>query len=82
MKANRMIATPAAVTLLVATCWLVGCERAEPVGEQRAVVDRYCIDCHNDAEAAGNLALEHRDLASAAVDPEVWEKASASCAQA
>src|SRR5690606_35560937 len=39
-----------------------------------ASVDRWCVDCHNDAERAGNLTLEGRSLAAVADDGAVWEK--------
>ena len=39
----------------------------------RALVDRYCVDCHNGAERAGGLVLEHADLARAEENPELWE---------
>jgi hypothetical protein len=40
---------------------LVGCDRAPRVaaaGDARAVLKRYCVDCHNDAEYAGAISFE------------------------
>ena len=45
-------------------------ESPEP---QRALVARYCIDCHNGAERAGGLSLEHVDLAHAEENAELLE---------
>src|SRR5690606_39049901 len=46
----------------------------EALTEQWALLDHYCTDCHNDAERAGELTLEHASLADIAKRPEVWEK--------
>jgi hypothetical protein len=43
--------------------------------DHRALVDRYCVGCHNDAERAGELALDRMEFASVASDAAVWEKA-------
>ena len=37
------------------------------------VLDRYCIDCHNDAERTGELTLERLDLGDVGAHAEVWE---------
>ena len=47
----------------------------EPASEQHmATIRSYCLDCHNEAEAVGNLVLESRDLAEVHQNPELWEK--------
>ena len=50
---------------LAAVAALIGCERLSPeeraaaeAHEQWQLVDRYCVDCHNDAELAGELSLD------------------------
>jgi len=40
-----------------------------------ALVDSYCVGCHNDAELAGELALDRIDRADLAANVEVWETA-------
>ena len=40
----------------------------------RAVLDQYCVPCHNDRAHTANLSLEKLDLASAGDHPELWEK--------
>jgi hypothetical protein len=32
--------------------------RREPAAEPRALLDGYCVGCHNEAERAGDLTLE------------------------
>jgi len=41
--------------------------------EQWAMLDRYCVGCHNSAEFTANLSLEGRTLESVHNDPAVWE---------
>ena len=38
------------------------------------LIDRYCSDCHNDAEYTANLSVVHADLAAVGEHPEEWEK--------
>jgi hypothetical protein len=55
---------------LTAGCGLTGDD-----GErQAAVVDRYCLDCHNAAEQAGELNLAAHSFDALAADAETWEK--------
>src|SRR4249920_280950 len=41
---------------------------------QRAVLDQYCVTCHNDRAKTANLSLEKLDLTMAGDHPELWEK--------
>jgi hypothetical protein len=41
---------------------------------QRALVQQYCVTCHNDRAKQGNLSLEKEDIAAVGDHPEVWEK--------
>jgi len=43
------------------------------VAEQWAMLDRYCMDCHNDAERAGDLAFDRLDASRMHADAAVWE---------
>src|SRR5262249_52779039 len=40
----------------------------------RALLDRYCVTCHNDRVKTANLSLQALDLAKVAERPELWEK--------
>src|SRR5687767_11328603 len=42
--------------------------------QARALLDRYCVSCHNDRLKTQNLSLEGLDLAKVADHAEVWEK--------
>src|SRR5262245_54779995 len=46
---------------------------AVPVPE-RAVVDKYCVTCHNERAKIGGLALDNVDLADAKKNAELLEK--------
>ena len=41
---------------------------------QRALLDRYCVTCHNEQRRTGGLALDTMDVANVGAAPEVWEK--------
>ena len=40
----------------------------------RALLDRYCVTCHNDRLQTADLALDTLDLEHVGESPEVWEK--------
>ncbi len=39
----------------------------------RSLVNRYCLDCHNSAEATAGLQLETRDIGNLGAEAELWE---------
>ncbi len=41
---------------------------------EKAVLDQYCVTCHDDQTKTANFSLENADLASAGDHPEIWEK--------
>jgi cytochrome c5 len=41
---------------------------------QRALLDQYCVTCHNDKTKTANLTLEKLDLATVGDHADVWEK--------
>ena len=42
--------------------------------EHRAVLDRYCVTCHNDRLRTGNLSLDSIDSENVSLDASTWEK--------
>jgi hypothetical protein len=42
--------------------------------QDRALVDRYCVACHNEKTRSGNLAIDDLDLAHPGNNAESWEK--------
>ncbi len=58
-----------------------GTTRAQPTrsatssaAPQRALLDRYCVTCHNERLKTGGLALDVVDVADVGSAPEVWEQ--------
>jgi mono/diheme cytochrome c family protein len=41
---------------------------------ERALLDQYCVTCHNDRTKRANLTLEKLDLTAAGDNPQLWEK--------
>jgi hypothetical protein len=41
---------------------------------QRALLDKYCVTCHNAKTKVGGLSLDKLDIANVSHDAEVWEK--------
>src|SRR5262245_45200687 len=42
---------------------------------ERALLDQYCVTCHNDRAKTGGLTLASLDLADPTLNADVWEKA-------
>src|SRR5688572_15035074 len=59
--------------LILATLVVAGCQPSVEERAAKAVLDRYCIDCHNDAERTGELTLERLALTDVGAHAEVWE---------
>src|SRR6476659_7784636 len=47
---------------------------AASAAAERALLDQYCVTCHNDKLKTANLSLEKLDLTTAGDRPEVWER--------
>ena len=42
--------------------------------KQRALLDQYCVTCHNDRVKTANLSLQNLDMTTAGEHPELWER--------
>ncbi|HEX5226733.1 MAG TPA: DUF1592 domain-containing protein [Bryobacteraceae bacterium] len=47
---------------------------AQTAAAERALLDRYCVTCHNDKIKTANFSLQNLDLATAGEHPEIWEQ--------
>jgi hypothetical protein len=65
------LATTVALAMLLAAC---GPSPEEALANQWPILDRYCTDCHNDAERAGEMSLERVTPAEVAQNPELFEQ--------
>ena len=53
-------------------CPLIKAQSSEAA--QRALLDQYCVTCHNDKVKTANLSLQSADIKSVADHPELWEQ--------
>ena len=62
---------------LLAACFVtaagVAAGQQAPAAGQ-ALIDRYCVTCHNDRLDTGGFSFESLDVANVAAHPEAWEK--------
>jgi hypothetical protein len=70
--------TPLAIGTIVAVA-VAGSLYLNPSPERRlrdqwALLDRYCVDCHNDIDQTGELSLEGRSAARVDMEADIWEK--------
>ena len=49
-------------------------DAAAAIAAQRALLDKYCVTCHNDRVKTANFSLEGADLARVGEQAELWEK--------
>jgi hypothetical protein len=76
MKAWRYALTGTALAAAGAAVYLLQVPSPEAVLQERwAMVDRYCLDCHNDAEYTGGVSFEGLSPTEAHADAEIWEAA-------
>ena len=57
----------------------LACAACQPSSERQAAaakdtIERFCTDCHNDAERTADLTLQHASLTDVAAHADVWEK--------
>src|SRR5687768_10002440 len=45
-----------------------------PASDSRALVDKYCVTCHNQRARTGGLALDTADIGNLPAHPDLWEK--------
>ncbi|HEY3517561.1 MAG TPA: DUF1592 domain-containing protein [Gammaproteobacteria bacterium] len=73
-QAKHALGAAAAASIIAL---LAGCSEPPPeeaVAQHIELFGRYCTDCHNGAEAAGDMSLEHVTAADVAAKPEVFEQ--------
>src|SRR4051794_13463202 len=47
---------------------------AQESAQVQALVDKYCITCHNDRRKTGDVSLQNLDAANPAAKAEIWER--------
>ena len=66
----KQLSAPVAAALLIA--WPAAGQPS--AGPERALLDRYCVTCHNDSLQVAGLALDALDVARVGDHAGVWEK--------
>ncbi len=61
------------LSVVCASAGLLGAIQT-PASPERALVNLYCIGCHNEKAKTGGLALDGKDLDNIGANTEVWEK--------
>ena len=64
----------AAVCLQAGTALAGPQQQSSSGAPQRALLDRYCVTCHNDQLKTGELSLAQIDVAEVGAGADVWEK--------
>jgi len=67
----RMILAATAL-LMIDAAWCLAAQNSE---SSRAVIDQYCISCHNDRLKTAGLSFEKLDFTNVAASADIWEKA-------
>jgi len=61
----------------VAIACAIGCgplKAAPTPAAERALLDQYCVTCHNDKTKIDNFSLQNEDINAVGDHPEVWER--------
>jgi mono/diheme cytochrome c family protein len=56
-----------------APAYAQGAPATDPVAENQATVQKYCVSCHNEKVKSGGLTLSTLDMTRVPANPEVWE---------
>src|SRR5438128_12421222 len=62
------------VVILTGVGTLQAAQVASPTVEYRAVLNRYCVTCHNEKLKTAGLMLDKMDIVNVPAGAEVWEK--------
>lgn len=63
------------LVFMVGGCGALDAQQQTPAGSpQRALVNQYCISCHNAKAKTGGLALDPAGIDNVGQSPETWEK--------
>ena len=80
MRKNGLVPTITGVALLglgilwPGPTWAQTPESQTTEHSAQALVDRYCVACHNDRSLRAGLSLENVSIDDVAGHPEVWER--------
>jgi Protein of unknown function (DUF1592)/Protein of unknown function (DUF1588)/Protein of unknown function (DUF1587)/Protein of unknown function (DUF1585)/Protein of unknown function (DUF1595) len=61
-------------SILCFLCLLVAIPHLQAQPSARAVIDKYCVTCHNERLKTAGLMLDKADVGHVGSSPEIWEK--------
>src|ERR1041385_1865743 len=59
----------------LAFCSPLMAQQSQTAAAQKALIDKYCVTCHNDKLRTGGLSFESIDVSRVPEAAETWEKA-------
>jgi len=74
MKVVQLFAVASLWLMFALTTTTLQAEQSTDITVQRALLDTYCIGCHNERIQSGKLRLDNADLATVDEHGELWEK--------
>ena len=74
VRSMLAVAGAAIAGMVLTTAGAVQSPSGQSAGAQAAVINTYCVTCHNDKAKTGGLSLEHADLSNVPKGAETWEK--------
>ncbi|MGY8815366.1 MAG: DUF1592 domain-containing protein [Gammaproteobacteria bacterium] len=75
MKFKRVIPVVCVVLIgFLSTAFAQKSFNESPGSSARKILDRYCVNCHNETLKTANLILDNVDVTNPATNPELWEK--------
>jgi len=68
------VGIPGVAIVLSAVLYAIPVSAQPDAKSERALLDKYCVTCHNDKLRTGGLSLQRLDLSNVPGDAETWEK--------
>ena len=75
MKMNRFIGIAIATVLAFVSAGIATQSPVSTVASRKALLDQYCVNCHNADDKVAGIAFDTMDLSRISRDADVWEKA-------
>src|SRR5689334_21852999 len=69
-----LVASLAAAGLVSAAAKAQDAAPAAPASPHRAMLNKYCVTCHNEKLRTADLLLDQANVDNLAANPELWEK--------
>ena len=74
MTKRRQVQLAGLLTIFIAAGAFAAVGPQQQPGSQKALLEQYCVGCHNNKAKTAGLALDTMDIQRVADHPDVWEK--------